>query len=431
MKQFKLEAARWFSWTILAILLAGCQPAPSTTAPLSSEPTISPLPTSTPMLTDTPAPALITLTLWVPDFLATYTAEGDITVFNEQLETFAHQHPDIQVELLIKNATGAGGLYDLLSTAAPVAPQLLPDLIMLNESDLRAAAESHLLQPAPTAGFASTTTFPFATQATRNLTHSYGLPLMVDLEQMVYNPHVSVHIPLSWTAVLSGRYSLLFPAAPPTELADDFLLAAYRGSGGAVVGEDGEPLLERQRLEELYAFLAALHEDGRLRVDLELQAAADCWAAYQQGLGTLSAVSAGEYWNNSARIGSPTWIPTLEGEPFALAHLWSLALVTEEPHRQAAAQKLLAWLAAPQRTAELATEALMLPSNLAAIEMWPLTPDEVTFIERLLLAAETPPAESIDQPVRRALQAGLQMLLEVPATTPEIAAAHALTVLRK
>ncbi len=431
MKHIKSEMKNWFSWIILTILLVGCQTVASPTAPPLSLPTTSPLPTSPPPATATPAPELITLTLWAPDFLSAYTAEGDSTVFNEQLETFARQHRDIQVELLIKKATGAGGLYNLLSTAAPVAPQLLPDLLMLNESDLRAAAESHLLQPAPTAGFVSTTTFPFATQATRNLTHSYGLPLLVDVEQLVYNPRVSVHTPLSWTAVLSGRYSLLFPATPPTELADDFLLAAYLGSDGAVLDEDGAPTLERARLEELYAFLAALHTEGRLRVDLELQNTSDCWAAYQQGQGTLSVVSAGEYWNTSSRIGSPMWIPTLEGEPFALAHLWSLALVTEEPRRQAAALELMAWLAAPQRTAELATEAWMLPSNLAALEMWPLTPDDVTFIAELLAVAETPPGENINRPVRRALQAGWEMLLEVPATTPEIAAAHALTVLRK
>ena len=335
------------------------------------------------------------------------------------------------MELLVKSATGPGGLYELLSTSAPVAPQLLPDLIILNESDLQAAAEAQLLQPVPTAGVVNTSTYLFASQATRGLTQTYGLPLLVDLEQSVYNPRVSVHTPLSWTAVISGQYSLLFPSEPPSELAADFLLAAYLGSGGAVQDEDGAPLLDRALLESLYTFLAALRAEGKLPTELALQDAADCWAAYQDGAGTLSVVSAGEYWSTSARIGAPLSIPTAEGDPFALAHLWSLAVVTEDTRRQEAAQKLLTWLLAPQRTSELAVEALMLPSNQEALERWPLTPDEFTFITELLAVVELPPVERINRPVRRALQAGLEMLLEVGDTTPEIAASHALTVLRK
>lgn len=431
MKQFKLKAAGWFLWSLLLFLLGGCQTVIPATTPPTSLPTTPMLPTSTPPATATPAPELTTLTFWVPDLLVAHTAEGDTPLLNAQLATFARQHPAIQVELLIKKAGGAGGLYDLLSTAAPVAPEVLPDLIVLNESDLRAAVDSQLLQPAPTADMVSTTAFPFVPSATRNLTYTYGVPFLVDLEQLVYNPRLSVHTPLSWTAVLSGRYSLLFPTAPVTELAADFLLGAYLGSGGAVVDEEGNPTLERARLEELYTFLAALHEEKRLQVGPELQTATDCWAAYQQGLGTLSVVPAGEYWNNTARIGSPTWVPTSEGAPFALAHLWSLTLVTAEPHRQAAALELMAWLTVPSRTAELATASRLLPSNQESLEMWPLTPDEVTFIEQLLSVAELPPVESVNRPVRRALQAGLQMLLEVPSTTPEIAASHALTVLRK
>jgi hypothetical protein len=63
--------------------------------------------------------------------------------------------------------------------------------------------------------------------------------------------------------------------------------------------------------------------------------------------------------------------------------------------------------------------------------MWSLQTDELAFMDRLLLSGVRACPPSIDLPVRRALQAGLSALLLQEVASPEQAASHALTNLRR
>ena len=73
----------------------------------------------------------------------------------------------------------------------------------------------------------------------------------------------------------------------------------------------------------------------------------------------------------------------------------------------------------------------MLPLSQEALALWTLSADDGAFLERLLNSTVLPPPKSVDQTVRRALQAGLDFMLTTDAATPEQAATYALTVLRK
>lgn len=418
----------------LLLALAGCQFVTSTPTP---SPTPSPSPTPTVAATPSPTPTiprgLTTIELWVPDFLAPYDETNpDAALLVEQIESFSRNHRDIQVELLVKKAKGAGGLYDLLSAGHAAAPSVLPDVILLDETDLRSAADEGLIQPLPDLNL-SASTFPFATRGVQMNSTTYGIPFLADIEHMVYNPGVGARPPLSWTAVLSEGYSLLIPAAPLDGLAGDFLLTAYLGSGGAVVDEEGNPVLERARLEELYGFLDSMVEANTLDPEI-VMALADplaCWAGYQERLGSLSVVPAGTYWRTVPRIGESAWIPTRDGAPAAVAHFWSFAIVATEPHRQEASLQLASWLSESQQMADLSISMSRLPTTGDALSLWTLSSEENEFLTNLLMIAEPGLPATIDQPIRRGLQEGLALLLESDDATPEEAASRALTALRR
>jgi maltose-binding protein MalE len=428
---------------VLMIGVVGCQGLES-----PSTPDTTPLPTATPPLqqitptaTEVGEPAatpvsfsgLTTLTLWVPDFLNPYEGEENAALLLEEIEAFSRMHRDIQVEVLVKKAEGPGGLYDLLNTASQAAPDVLPDILLLNADDLKRAAAQDKIQSMPPMSTSPTGTFPIATQATHIFTDTYGIPLLMDYQQTVYNPRLALTPPLTWTAVLSGGYSLLFPAAPEEDLANDALLIAYLGAGGSIRRSEEELLLERTYLEQTYGFFKDLLESDQLTPQkvLVLTDAFESWEAYQQGGGTMAVVPAGHYWSSDSPVGAAGWFPSPEGEPLTLGHLWSLALVTEEPDRQEAAMELLDWLAAPERIAELSQQVGMLPTNEEALALWPLLPEDYAFVVTLSQVAQLPPATDVDRLVRRALQAGLEMLLENEEATAEQAASHAMTVLRK
>ena len=437
----------WLTLIAFALLLfTGCDlglsltptasptPSPAATGLVSPVSTPSPTPESSPTPTAVPLTGLTTITLWVPDFMPLYDEADEATELMEQIEAFNRSNRAIQVDVLVKKATGIGGIYQLLETGAQAAPEVLPDLALLNETDLRKATDAALIQPLPDPVSVPTSTYAFALEATQRPTASYAIPMLADIEQTVYNPRLAMTAPLSWTGVLSGGYSLLFPAAPPDELADDALLAAYLGSGGAIVDETGAPFLDRVVLEQLYGFLIDLRARDLLDAQLvsELPDASACWEIYQERQATLSVVPSAEYWAAENRIDAPGWIPTVEGTPYGLAHLWSLALVTQDRDRQDAALQLAAWLNAPERLSEVSQQAVMLPTNRETLALWGLLPEELEFVDVLFEAAEVPPLkEEVDRSIRRALQAGLVLVLGETPATAEQAAAQALTVLRK
>jgi len=418
---------------LLTVALGGCAWLETSPMTPTSTPTATPTPTPepTPTPTPTPLPGLVTLTLWVPDFLNPYEDETGASIFHEQLAAFSLIQPDIQVQIIVKKRAGTGGLYNMLSTAYAAAPSVVPDLIILNTDDLQTAAQEGYVQRLAVTPLKVKEFFPFVWVPDPHITSTYGIPFVVQADHMVYRQNVSATPPFSWTDVLTGGYTLLFPAAPPDGLADDALLAAYLGADGTVVDENGKVKLDRPVLEQLYRFFAAMKSRNLINVErvMELPDASACWATYQEGIGKLSAIPAGEYWTNPPQGSLPGWMPTPTGKPIAIGHVWSMAVVSQDPFRQKAALKLLEWLTAPEQVADLTRATHLLPAQYDALELWMLSPEQTTFLTQLLESTVRSLPPTVDTPVRRALQAGLTAILQGDVETPEEAATYALKVL--
>jgi ABC-type glycerol-3-phosphate transport system substrate-binding protein len=320
----------------------------------------------------------------------------------------------------------------MLSTAYTAAPAVLPDVIILNEYDLHTAADDGYLQPLDATLVQTTDFFPFVRISDPAITTTYGVPFVIKAEQTVYRQDIAATPPLSWTAVLTGGYCMLFPAAPADSLASDSVLVAYIGAGGATNDENGKPRLDRAALEQLYRFVAEMVNNDLIDVERvsSLADATACWTLYQEGEGQLSVVPAGLYWSAPLEGSSPGWIPTPSGAPITIGHVWSMAMVSQDPYRQNAAFKLLEWLTTPEQVADLTRSTHTLPARFHAIELWGLLPEETTFLKQLMDGAVPSLQPSVDTSVRRALQAGLTALLNADVETPEEAASYALNNLR-
>ncbi|MBN1486505.1 MAG: extracellular solute-binding protein [Anaerolineae bacterium] len=419
----------------LLVGLAGCMW-------IAPEPPVSPLPTSTatpellitPTETVKPPVGLITLSLWVPDFLSPYQEEDEAAaLLVERLNDFATIYPDIQVEVSVKASSGEGGVYNLLSTAALAAPDVVPDVVILGEADLQTGAKSELLQPIENTVLKGSDYFPFAKEGVMVDAVIFGVPFVSQAEQTVYRSRVSASAPLSWTAVLSGGYSMLWPAAPSNGLASDALLAAYLGSSDIVLSEDNILTLDRVQLENLYRFVSRSVELGLLTPESALKTtdARSCWDVYLEGGVDLSLVPMGLYWTGDIPYNSnPGWIPTQDGSPVILGNLWSLALTTEVPARQEAAIHLIQWLTDPQFNARFTYAAELMPPRYRALGLWALSEEDLAFVTAMMESVRIALPATIDIPVRQALQVGVEALLLGDVDTPEGAATRALTVLR-
>ncbi|RLC93398.1 MAG: hypothetical protein DRI77_11965, partial [Chloroflexi bacterium] len=157
----------WTLFITLIFTLTGCgaqSPTPTSLPPTPMPGPLSPLPTPTP--TAEPQPMIITLGLWLPEELDPYGGGAGADVLAQQLTAFSKVHPDLQVEVTVKQAHGRGGLLDFLRTARDAAPSVLPDLVVLDAAELETAAGSGLVQPLDSilSPAEMTDRFPFAAE---------------------------------------------------------------------------------------------------------------------------------------------------------------------------------------------------------------------------------------------------------------------------
>ncbi len=446
-----------------SLLLAGCTWLEGLPVTLPGIVTATPAPTALPSPTQVPAestgtavpptpngtgtpvqgPQTLALQLWVPDFLSPDVDSEVSQVLAAQIGSFVDVTHDVQVQVVVKNDSGTGGLYNLISTAYAVAPSILPDVVVMNQHDLIGAAELGLIQPLssslpPDAGF-----FPTAMDAVTAEGEVWAFPYVGKAEHMAYAAEITQTLPLSWTSVLSGSYQMLFPAGPVDGLAGDSLLAIYLGSGGRVVDQNGQPALDRASLERVYGFFGALRDAGLLDAEtaLALPDAAACWDLYQSGVGQMTPVPAGLFWKSYAEPAGedefavawalPGAVPTASGSETVILKTWGLAVVTQDSTRREAALGLVRWLVSAQHMANLTRAAELVPTRRAAVEAWPIDSQSVATFADLLTDSVPPLLPSVDSTVRRALQVGLAALLQQEADSAEAAASLALTALRR
>ena len=421
-------------------------PTPTATPPPEQSPT--PLPPETPSVTPTTPAEDLVLDLWVPGFLYGDVESRAAQTLSQQIDSYVRTRPNTHVRISAKKNTGEGGILSLISTAIDVAPSIVPDVVVLNQHDLLVAADAGLLQPLDEALLSDAGYFPAALSAVTTTQGLWAFPYVAQAEQMAYAVGITDTPPLSWTAVLSGSYQMLFPAGPPEGVATDALLAMYQGAGGRTTDQAGQPTLDRTTLERLYGFFMEMREAGLLDAEttLGLTDASASWARYQEGVGQLTPVPVGVFWalpepaesdadaedaESARRDSAPSWVPTPDGAPVVILHTWGLAILTDDPVRLEVALGLVEWLVGAQQLGELTRAAGLVPTRQPAIRMWSLQTDELAFMDRLLLSGVRACPPSIDLPVRRALQAGLSALLLQEVASPEQAASHALTNLRR
>ncbi len=423
---------------LLLILIAGCRPAPTpaTTPSLSpSPPPPTPAPPPSPEADDAP----LHLRLWVSDAILPAEATEAEAPLLAQIAAFDSRQEHIEIEVLVKKNAGTGGLLDLLETASQAAPAVLPDLVLMDESAMREAAAEKLLQPLPAESLPPSS-YETAVAASRIESETFGLPYLVAIEGLALRPTPALTLPegtLYWHDVISEALPLLFPAAPPDDLADDFLLRLYLEAGGSLQDEAGNLTLDRDALEQSYGFIAEAVQAGLIdpQTVLALPDAQSCWTTFrEEERWRLTVLPAADYWLASPQEAVPVeaLLPTTTTKPLQIGHYWLWALVTTDERRQEAALTLLDWLLTPPNLSDVSEAVHLFPTTGEALALWPLPPAEFTFVSRLVTAAAPPPPQPVEGNVRKALQSGLTLLLNHPQeVTPAEAAEHALLTLRK
>lgn len=394
---------RALSHALLALLLlalAGCAAAPEPTPPAPAA--VSPTP-APPAPTEAPSDdGPLTLVWWTPEFLSPAASQPSGPELASQLAAFsAARDGQVLVETVRKARYGKGGLLDSLRTAAPVAPDSLPDIIALDVVELEKAVEAGLLQPLAELvdPAVSENLYAFASEAGQFGEQVYALQYLADIDHAAYLTGQVAQVPATWYEVVDRRIAYLFalasPPGPggarPSEGLSHAVIGQYL-SAGATLGADRRLLVEAQPLQRLLTFHEEATKAGVLPpAALELADGEAVWSIFAQGQAPLSCASARKYAaESSALAASYAPAPGLSAAATPIAGGWALAIVTRDPQRQAAAAQLIGWLLRPENAGAWAKAGGWLPTSSGALSAV-ATSEYATFLDAQLAAARSIP----------------------------------------
>jgi ABC-type glycerol-3-phosphate transport system substrate-binding protein len=232
--------------------------------------------------------------------------------------------------------------------------------------------------------------FPVARAAVLYRTQTVGIPYAVDLVHLVYDGDEVATPPVSWTELLAGNYTLLFPAAENSTI--NATLLQYVGAGGELLEDGG--ISDPAVLEQFFAFVAQAYEQNVIPADvLDMSSFSAVWRAYTEDRGNLAAVQVSQFHPNAAGIKPASYgiVPTQNGASITIAETWAFAILTQDPKRRALALALIDELLAPEVQGQWSQFVARLPSQAEALALWTQATDYRDFVQQLLDDAISPP----------------------------------------
>jgi len=420
---------------VALIVLSGCELSPAPATPGASEPTATP-PQAEPTVLSTSAPdetptiSTITLTIWTTEAFSPTQAITAGQVLAQEVAAFEATHPDVRLDFVLKKPYGKGGLLDYLLATEAVVPHLLPDLVILDIDELRAAVQAQVLQPVDDLlpNDLVSDLYPAAREAGTIDGRLYGLRYQADLEHLVYNTGQMAVPPRSWPGVLSNPGPYLFPAGGQSGLVNDAFVMQYLAvQPQSAPGPGGEFVLQEDSLAAVFQYYLDGESQGIFPADiLNYHTTDDCWRDYVAGQAALTHVGAHRYLQDRLELQSsaPAPIPAINGPAAAIDHGWAMALVTPDPARQSAALDFMLRILSPEVNAAWNQAAGYLPTRQSAVALWDQEDSYVPFMHQQLLAATNRPVASNYTQMAAALQEAVESVL-TGAATPEEAAAQA------
>lgn len=434
------------SWTLLLLLiflLGACDLLPQgEETPTATETASIPTPANTPALESplvtpesiAPVQTTITLTVWTaPDIAPRTDLPGGATLL-EQFDAYDQSHPDVNLLIELKTISDQGGSLSYLRTGRSVAPDVLPDVVLLPAGHLAAAAADDLIYPLD--GMVSEEMMDDLYPAAREMVTAdqgvVGYPVALSgLKHLVYDRNVITDtLPTMWSALAArgANDTLIYPAAGPAGA--ELTLQLYLAAGGALSTDGGQPLLQAEplatALTQLNQGVASNFVDPQSGSTVTLEQA---WQAFLGGAPNLVETSAGVYLRQRAEgtLGdfAFTSLPGPNGslDPFVTGWAWTIA--TSDPVRQALAAELIQWLASPQNLGEWSRQSRMLPARPTAFDSWPAGDVYVLFLERQLDTARPFPASANSALLQALSKATTDVILQL--ASPEAAADEAAT----
>lgn len=399
---------------------------PSPTPTLT--PTSTPRPPKSPLPQGTATPTVIELVWWTPAWFSPQSQDPAGEFLAERVKAFEKEHPNVRVTVLPKPAAGKASITNYLQSAYKVAPSLLPDLVVINLADLHTLSALGIFQPLDDLlpQEVKKDVYPFALAAGRVDDNTLAIQFEADFYHLAYRQQEVPTPPATWETLLNGNTPYLtWVFSGPNDVSDVVVLQ-YVTSGGKLPDKEPVPL-DEQALLNLFNYYDQGFRRGIIPERSKEPLTADMlWQSLTKGEVPMADVFARRH----AREGlqqveiAAAPIPTWDGQPSALTRGWGLAITTNNPARREAALALAFWLLAPDTLGPWSQMAGYIPARRSALDAWNVPSSYRETIHAVLQQAVPYPNHPSMVPLRQALAAGLQELVQKQAS-PEDAVRRA------
>lgn len=365
---------------VLALLLSACEglgvelpwltdDLPTATARPEDVNDATPTPPAEAETEETPPP-VTSLTMWVPPEMDPELETEASILFANRLADFSAANGDIEINVRVKAASGAGGLLDALTASSAAAPTTLPDLIALSRPDLETAALKGLIFSMD--GMTDSPDDPDWFGFTRDMAliqgSTFGLPFAADALALVYQSENVPDPPASWSELFEEGIVMAYPAEYDQSL---FPMALYLAEGGILQDIQRRPLLELEPLTEVFRIFEQGVEAGTFPDWLnQYQTTGQVWTAFKEGQVDLAVTWVSNYLKESPpdAMMMPLY-PGTEGA-VSLGTGMSWALASAQEHRHPMALALAEFLVEPKFLAEWTRAAGYIPPRSSSLDNW-------------------------------------------------------------
>ncbi len=365
---------RWWSsllgWLFLGLVAVACgTPVAPTPSALATATARSP---AAPTATSTPEPPTA-FRVWVPPAFDPQAETPAAEALRARLEAFAAGQ-GLPLDVRVKALEGPGSMLAVLADAELVAPEAVPQAVLLPRAALERAALKGLLTPlqaVPEAPLplAQADTFPYASALAQVQGVTYGVPAGGSALALFYPPQAFAEgLPADWQALvavegLPWRWAAGDPYAR-------LLLGIYRSAGGALRSEEGRPGLDEAVLTRVLHDIADLTGRGLVATSLlDLTSDEAVWKFYGQSPSGLLFVPQA-YLVQAPAAWRVALIPGVNGQGWAWAdgYLWAVPL--QSASRLTLASRWLREVSDPAFVGTWTEAQGLLPPTEAALQAW-------------------------------------------------------------
>lgn len=350
----------------------------------------------------------LTLRVWVPPEFAPSADSPEGTLLLNQLDSFSNLYPGVRVTLRIKAESGPGGMTDSLVSTSGAAPEALPDLVLMPQSELELAAQLGLLQPID--ALPDQDWFAYAESLATHNGRVYGYPFAADALVMMYRPEIVGSPPTDWTTTLRLADPFLFPAGSAKAI---FPIDMYQAAGGTLEDESGRDSIQPATMAAVLRFFQQGQEKGILPGWLgELQTFEDVELAFQAGEGNAAVTWLSSYLQRPEDDVSATLPPSIGGIPFTSVTGWLWVLSNPESDHVNTSRELAMHLTETSFNTAWTYTAGYLPMRSNILADWPETPERALASQIVLSAHPLPMVSFIQKYGLLIRQATLSVLID-------------------